>query len=193
MPGAEGVRNSMNVKNKLQKRGAILIGAACLTMVAAAPLISNAQDASPSASPAGQSELVANGEKIFSSVCIACHQPGGVGIPGIYPALDKNPLLTTEDPTYMITTVLNGRGGMPTFRGIYSDEEIASVVTYVRQAWDNKAPAVTAEEVAKIRQQTSGPSGTPAATPNGQRPEGNSSGTQSNPATATPDVGTPKP
>lgn len=179
----------MNFKNTLHKRGAILIGAACLTMVAGAPLVSNAQNASPSASPAGQSELVANGEKIFSSVCIACHQPGGKGIPGIYPALDKNPLLTTDDPTYMITTVLNGRGGMPTFRGIYTDEQIASVVTYVRQAWDNKASAVTADQVKKIREQTAGPSGTSISTPSVQRPEGSGPNT---PATvATPDVATP--
>ncbi len=176
---------------KLQKRAAVLLGVACLTMIAAAPLIGDAQEASPNASPAIHSELIANGEKIFNNVCIACHQPGGVGVPGIFPALDKNPLLTTDDPTYMITTVLNGRGGMPTFRRSYDDEQIASVVTYVRQAWDNKAPAVTAEEVAKIRKETSAPSSIPFATPQGQVPSGNAPSTPAD--IATPDLGTPAP
>lgn len=178
----------MKLKFKLQKRAAVLLGVACLTMVAAAPLISDAQEASPNASPAVHSELIANGEKIFNNVCIACHQPGGVGVTGIFPALDKNPLLTADDPTYFITTVLNGRGGMPTFRGTYSDEQIASVVTYVRQAWDNKAPAVTAEEVKKIRDETAAPSSVPFATPEGQIPRGN---IPSTPDLATPDLGTP--
>ena len=181
----------MNTKFGIPKRASVLIGAALLTMVAAAPIVSDAQEASSNASPVGQSELIANGEKIFTNVCIACHQPGGVGVPGIFPALDKNPLLTTDDPTYFITTVLNGRGGMPTFRGSYNDEEIAGVVTYVRQAWDNDAPAVTAEEVAKIRKDTAAPPSVPYATPEGQIPRGNIPSTPSD--ISTPDLGTPAP
>lgn len=181
----------MNITSRLPKRASILIGAACLTMVAAAPLISDAQEASPGASPATQNEQVVEGQKIFENVCIACHQPGGVGVAGIFPPLDKNPLLTADDPTYFITTVLNGRGGMPTFRGSYDDEQVAAVVTYVRQAWDNDAPPVTAEEVAKIREETAAPPASPYATPEGQIPRGIIPSTPAN--IATPEVATPAP
>jgi len=143
----------MNNRSLPQVRAAILGGMTLLATVIGVPLIVNAQDASPQASPAADDALVARGEEIFQSVCIACHQPDGKGVEGIYLPLAGNPAVTLEDPTYLITTILNGRGGMPRFDTTYSDEDIAAIATYVRQAWDNDAPPVTAEQVADVRAQ----------------------------------------
>lgn len=135
-----------------QTRLGILIGLAMIIMLASIPLIGNAQDAAP-ASEMTEQELIEEGEKIYTNVCIACHQPDGKGIEGIYLPLDGNALVTLDDPTFLITTVLNGRGGMPRFDTTFNDEEIAAITTYVRQNWSNEAPAVSAEDVAEVREQ----------------------------------------
>lgn len=151
----------------LHRSRPIVLGVALLAfLVLAIPLIVNAQDATPGASPAP--DQVTRGEEIFNNVCIACHQPDGKGIEGIYLPLADNPALLQEDPTYLITVILNGRGGMPTFANTYDDEEVAAIATYVRQAWDNDASPVTAEQVAAVRAQYT----VPPQTPEGQLPNG---------------------
>jgi cytochrome c6 len=141
-----------------------------LALGAAVPLLVSAQDATPGASPVAETDpVLARGEEIFNTVCIACHQPDGRGIEGIYLPLAGNPLVTLDDPTYLITTILNGRGGMPRFDSTYSDEDIAAIATWVRQAWDNDAAPVTADQVAEIRAQYRADT---IETPEGQIPEG---------------------
>jgi mono/diheme cytochrome c family protein len=163
-------------------RAAILGVATMLTMLIGIPLIVAAQDASPEATPASDVDpLLVRGEEIFNTVCIACHQPDGKGIEGIYLPLAGNPLVTLEDPTYLITVILNGRGGMPRFDTTYSDEDIASIATFVRQNWENDAPAVTAEQVAAVRASFEAPA---EETPEGQIPEGSGRATPE----ATPDA-----
>ena len=49
------------------------------------------------------------------------------------------------------TIVLNGKGGMPSFRDDLSDADIAAALTYVRAAWGNKAQGVPAGVVASVR------------------------------------------
>ena len=85
-----------------------------------------------------------------------------------------NPLVTIEDPTVVIQTLLTGRGGMPTFAGIYDDEQRAGVITYIRGSFGNTASPVTPEQVASARASLFG-GGAPEATPGedeGQDPEG---------------------
>lgn len=150
----------------LHRRTGILLLAVSLTLLASIPLMGAARqdDASPVAD-----DLVAQGEVIFNNVCIACHQPDGKGIEGIYLPLAGNPLVTLEDPTYLITTILNGRGGMPRFDTTYSDEQVAAIASFVRQAWENDAAPVTVEEVAAVRASFVAPAVT---TPEGQIPAG---------------------
>lgn len=110
------------------------------------------QDAgTPDAGTPDAAALIAIGDEIYNSVCVTCHQPGGVGVDPYYPALAGNPFVTLEDPQPPIRTVLQGRGGMPQFRTIYSDEEIAGVLSYVRQSWGNNAGPVSPEQVAAVR------------------------------------------
>ncbi|HYI24325.1 MAG TPA: cytochrome c, partial [Thermomicrobiales bacterium] len=141
----------MTIRSLFRTRATIIGLVVLLATATAIPLLVSAQDA---ASPAAETDpLLVRGEEIFSTVCIACHQPDGKGIEGIYLPLAGNPLVTLDDPTYLITTILNGRGGMPRFDSTYSDEDIAAIATWVRQAWDNDATPVTADQVAEIRAQ----------------------------------------
>ena len=86
----------------------------------------------------------------FSDNCSACHQADGKGIEGAFPALagDKFVVGPADGP---IRTVLNGRGGMPTFRADLSDAQIAAALSFVRSSWGNTAPPVTADQVAALR------------------------------------------
>lgn len=152
-------------------RTLVMGGVLLVTTAVSVPLISSAQEGTPGSSPASDNPAIEQGRMIYQNVCIACHQPDGKGIEGIYLPLAGNPAITLDDPTYLITVLLNGRGGMPTFAGTYSDEEIAAVATYIRQEWGNAASPVTAEQVAAVRASIMG---TPAAqpTPEGQVPSG---------------------
>jgi mono/diheme cytochrome c family protein len=158
------------MSSRFRTRGGALAIAALIAVVAMMPLMGQAQDATPQASPAASNALLSEGEQIFNSVCIACHQPGGKGVAGIFPALNGNPLITQEDPTYPITTVLNGRGGMPRFAGTYDNEQIAAVLTYVRQAWDNDAGPVSPDQVEAIRNPETAATPEVTPTPDGQIP-----------------------
>jgi len=84
-------------------------------------------------------ELKELGEKVYTTNCVACHQPTGMGIPGAFPALNGSPV-ATGDIAVHIDTVLNGRPktAMAPFGQILSDTDIAAVITYERNTWGNK-------------------------------------------------------
>jgi mono/diheme cytochrome c family protein len=106
-------------------------------------------------------EQMARGEKIYRPACIACHEADGSGAPRIYPPLPGNANLQSADPTSTLRIILDGaqsvttprapnKGSMPAYPA-FSDQEIADVATYIRNAWGNAAPIVTPEQVAKAR------------------------------------------
>ncbi|MFZ0776748.1 MAG: cytochrome c, partial [Xanthobacteraceae bacterium] len=81
------------------------------------------------------------------------------------PALAGNAIVLDDDPSSLINLVLNGSNPlvvkgtpdayrMPQFRLQFSDQDIADVVTFIRNGWGNQAPAVTAQQVAKLRKST---------------------------------------
>ena len=80
-----------------------------------------------------------NGEKVYTTNCVACHLATGKGIPGAFPALDGAKIATGPKAEH-IDRVLNGKAGtaMAAFGGQLSDTDIAAVVTYERNAWGNK-------------------------------------------------------
>lgn len=86
----------------------------------------------------------------FTDNCSACHQPDGKGIAGAFPALAGDTFVVGP-ATGPIGVVLNGRGGMPTFKADLTDEQIAAALTHVRSSWGNNAPAVSPADVAKQR------------------------------------------
>ncbi|PTS87775.1 MULTISPECIES: c-type cytochrome [unclassified Caulobacter] len=86
----------------------------------------------------------------YEDNCSACHQVTGKGIKGAFPALAASPLVTGPAPV-LVSTVLNGRAGMPAFKDDLSDAELSGILTYIRASWGNKASAVTPADVARVR------------------------------------------
>ncbi|MBW8371846.1 MAG: cytochrome c oxidase subunit II [Thiobacillus sp.] len=84
-------------------------------------------------------ELMGRGEKVYEANCAACHQASGMGLPGAFPAINGSKIATGPIADH-INIVLNGKPGtaMAAFGGQLSDADIAAVVTYQRNAWDNK-------------------------------------------------------
>jgi len=101
------------------------------------------------------------GKQIYMQTCFVCHQPGGQGLPGQVPPLTKSDYLMA-DKTRSIRAVLQGLSGEITVNGKtyngqmipisgLTDEEVANVLTYVRNSWGNEGEAVTVNEVRQIR------------------------------------------
>lgn len=130
----------------------------------------NSADSTKSSAPLNTAELTEKGKQIFTTTCQACHQASGAGIPGAFPPLDGSEWVAGP-AQQMAAIVLHGIQGeitvkgqkfnsnMPTFKDQLSSEDIAAVITYVRQAWSNKASALTPETVDHIRNQTKDHSG----------------------------------
>jgi mono/diheme cytochrome c family protein len=102
------------------------------------------------------------GRAIYTDECSACHSPTGRGIDGLFPMLNGSPSVQSIDPTSLLRVVLRGARGaatdpaptaaaMPSFGWLLNDEQVAAVVTYVRNAWGNRAPPVDAATVSRTR------------------------------------------
>src|SRR5262245_16823848 len=93
-------------------------------------------------------DLVARGEKVYASNCIACHQPAGQGAPPAFPPLAGSKVVNGPEAG-QIDIVLNGKPGtaMAPFGKQLSDTEIAAVITFTRSSWGNKGSDVTPAEV----------------------------------------------
>ncbi len=116
--------------------------------------------------PAQQARFEA-GRALFSAVCSACHQATGRGLDGLAP-----PLLDSEwvlgSPERTVRIVLHGvrgpisvlgrvhTGDMPAFGGALNDDQLSSILTYVRREWGHTAAPVDPEMVARIRAATTG-------------------------------------
>ncbi|MBC7892753.1 MAG: cytochrome c, partial [Sphingobacteriaceae bacterium] len=110
------------------------------------------------------------GRAIFAKegYCITCHQADGMGLPasGFPPLAGTNWVTGKEDRLIKLT--LNGLMGpievggktypgqvpMTPFGGLLKDDEIAAVLTYVRNSFGNRAPAILPDQVKKVRTAT---------------------------------------
>jgi len=115
----------------------------------------------PPASPPPAAEMAA-GKALYARACVACHEADGSGAPRIYPPLPGNANLQSADPSSTLRIILDGaqtmttprapnKGSMPGYAGQWSDQEIAAVANYIRNAWGNAAPQVSPAQVAKAR------------------------------------------
>lgn len=95
------------------------------------------------------------GQQVYSNNCAACHQASGQGIEGVYPSLAGSALVT-EPYEGVIQILLNGRGGMPSFSSDLSNEQIAAVASYIRNAWGNDAEPITPQMVADMTGEVQG-------------------------------------
>ena len=85
-----------------------------------------------------KAELVERGEDFYLTNCVACHQVNGQGIPPVFPTLDGSQIVL-HDTQRQIEILMEGVQGsaMAAFGKQYSEVNIASVITYTRQAWSN--------------------------------------------------------
>ncbi|MEO8614748.1 MAG: PVC-type heme-binding CxxCH protein, partial [Luteolibacter sp.] len=101
------------------------------------------------------------GAMVYARTCVACHGPEGKGVPNAFPPLDGSEWIAA-DPAITTRIVLNGLQGpveaagqtvislMPPLIDL-KDQEIADVLTYVRQSWSNDSSSVTAESIKQTR------------------------------------------
>ena len=105
---------------------------------------------------------LAKGAQLYQTHCQDCHGDLGQGSPGVYPALAGNRGITLSSPINAIRSILNGGYmpvteansrpyGMPPFAQILPDEEIALVLSYIRNSWGNRGSLVTASQVDRSR------------------------------------------
>ena len=104
---------------------------------------------------------VQRGKKVYETYCLSCHLPDGKGMPGMNPPLIKTKQVL-GNKTQLINIILIGLdeemviNGETYFNPMPSqphlkDQEIADVLTYVRNSFGNKATMVTAAEVKSAR------------------------------------------
>lgn len=102
------------------------------------------------------------GARLYLDNCSACHFVTGKGAPEIFPELAGNPLVTGSEVKPLLSIILNGAdvpstAGRPMhlvmqgYDDRLDDAEVAELATFLRSAWGNDAPAVTAAEVATVR------------------------------------------
>jgi mono/diheme cytochrome c family protein len=102
--------------------------------------------AHPEQPPNGE-EVIRQGEQIYVEFCAQCHQPDGSGYSTLFPRLAGNPIVTLHDPEPIILTVLYGQGSMPSFQNKLSSDQIANVLSYIRNSWGNKAAPVSFRQI----------------------------------------------
>jgi mono/diheme cytochrome c family protein len=99
------------------------------------------------------------GQEVYRNLCIACHQIDGQGREKMAPPL-LNSAFAVGDPAIAMRIVLAGKEGkvglMPPLGATLSDEQIASVLTYIRREWGHTASPVAPEDVREIRGMTAG-------------------------------------
>lgn len=107
--------------------------------------------------------LIAEGKTVFTTVCAACHQATGTGLPGAFPPLAGSDWVNGPEEK-IILTVLHGLGGeiivsgekwnsvMPAQGATLDDRKIAAVLSYVRSEWGNSAPPVKTATVTDLRE-----------------------------------------
>lgn len=107
-------------------------------------------------------EVMKAGTQIYADECSACHGLDGKGQALLFPALSGSAAVQQTDPTTVLHVVLRGARSvgtaaaptapaMPEFGWTLDDDQIAAVATYIRNAWGNSAPPVTASEVGETR------------------------------------------
>jgi mono/diheme cytochrome c family protein len=110
---------------------------------------------------------LAQGQQVYQQVCFACHQPTGLGLPGMFPPLAGSDWVSTAKPDRLIRMVLHGLTGpiqvngqtfttpapiMPPQGALLGDAQIAAVLSYVRHEFGKGASRVTADQVKAVRE-----------------------------------------
>lgn len=114
------------------------------------------------ASVAAGSAAMQAGAGLYGDLCAACHTGAGGGIARLFPALRGSAVVQSDDPASLLRVILTGARAvateaaptgpaMPGFGWKLTDEQVANLTTYIRNAWGNAASAVSAAEVRGMR------------------------------------------
>ena len=109
----------------------------------------------------GLKASIDRGKKVYDTYCLSCHQSDGSGVPKMNPPLIKTDWVTGNKQR-LITILLKGMNERIEIDGeeyenvmashaFLKDEQIADVLTYIRNSFCNKASLVTAAEVKTVR------------------------------------------
>lgn len=120
-----------------------------------------AKEAQAALAPDGE-RILRQGASLYEKHCVDCHKASGAGEPPHIPALSGNHAVMLASPVNPIRTVMHGGYppstlgnprpfGMPPFGNILSDEDVAAVVSFVRNNWGNRASMVTGQQVNPYR------------------------------------------
>ena len=122
--------------------------------------------------PTWLADQIASGKEIYSQVtpgggmCVACHLPNGLGQPGAFPPLDRSDwVLGDKERLIKISihglqgeVIVNGEKYVGVMQGFgqplgspLNDQQIADVLTYIRNEWGNSVSAISPEEVKAVR------------------------------------------
>jgi mono/diheme cytochrome c family protein len=108
---------------------------------------------------------MAAGAAIYRDQCSACHGLDGKGVAELFPSIADSSMARSDDPTTSIRIILRGARsvgttaqptapGMPSYGRQLDDNEVAAVLTYMRNSWGGAAGAVAADQVSKVRLDT---------------------------------------
>ncbi|WP_431228887.1 c-type cytochrome [Burkholderia contaminans] len=114
------------------------------------------------AGPRPEGGQQAPGAGVYAGFCARCHGADGQGVRDRGPPLADNPVVLATDPTSTIRIVVEGARPapgkddpltrMPAMRGTLTSHEIATVVSYVRGGWGNRAAPVSEQDVRRLRE-----------------------------------------
>jgi mono/diheme cytochrome c family protein len=105
---------------------------------------------------------MAAGGAIYRDQCSACHGLDGKGVDRLFPSVANSSMARADDPTSVIRIVLRGARsvatdreptapGMPSYGWQLNDSQVANVLNYIRNSWGNAAPAVSLDDVGRLR------------------------------------------
>lgn len=97
--------------------------------------------------PPDADKLIRQGQTLYVEYCAECHQEDGTGWSTLYPRLAGNPIVTLHDPEPIIVTVTYGQASMTGFREKLTSDEIAAILSYIRNSWGNNAAPVSGRQI----------------------------------------------
>lgn len=105
---------------------------------------------------------MSNGKKLYETRCLVCHQADGGGVPNMNAPLDGSSNVVGNDIARMVKIIRGGYNEKVALDGYYysnamtanpdlKDQDIADVLSYIRNSWSNKASKVTLAQVQKVK------------------------------------------
>src|SRR5262249_7724975 len=115
--------------------------------------------------PGANDPAMVAGGAIYRDQCSACHGLDGKGIAELFPSIADSSMVRSDDPTTSIRIILPGprsvgtsaqptAPGMPSYGRQLDDDQVAAVLTYIRNSWGGAAKPVTSDWVSQVRRDT---------------------------------------